>query len=295
MTIKILTDSACDLPQSLVDKYDIHVLPFLVYIDEQEFVDGHTIESAQVYEAIREGKVPRTAQVPTKTILDTFSAYVSSGKECIYIAFSSKLSGTCNTASLVAAELKRKYPDFKITVCDTLSGSLGQGLIVLEAAQMALTGADSQEIIKRVELRAKNNVEHIFSVDDLNYLYRGGRVSYASAFLGGILNVKPILHVKDGLMTPIQKVRGKNAALQRIVTLLKERSLGNLEQIVAITHADDLAMAQKLQEMIKATLGYSNFLINVVGSVLSCHIGLGGVAAFFVNSAVDIPNLTQEI
>ncbi|HHY10600.1 MAG TPA: DegV family protein [Firmicutes bacterium] len=209
MTIKIITDSACDLPQNLLDEYGIHVLPFLVFIEGEEFVAGETIKEAQVYQAIREGQVPKTAQVPTKIIVEAFKEYAAAGQECIYIAFSSKLSGTCNTARAVAAELKRNYPDFKITVCDTLSGSLGQGLIVLEAAQLALAGASSQEIVARVNLRAKNNVEHIFSVDDLNYLYRGGRVGYANAFLGGILNIKPILHVKDGLMIPIQKVRGK--------------------------------------------------------------------------------------
>lgn len=128
-------------------------------------------------------------------------------------------------------------------------------------------------------------------MDNLNYLYRGGRVSYANAFLGSILNVKPILQVKDGLMMPIQRVRGKGGAVKRIVELIKERSLGNLEQIIAISHADDLATAQKLQELIASLLGYKNFLVNIVGSVLGCHIGLGGAAAFFVNSRVEVPNL----
>ncbi|NLJ81343.1 MAG: DegV family protein [Firmicutes bacterium] len=291
MTLKIITDSACDLPAEIVAQYDLDVLPFLIYIDDQEYIDGHTINPDQVYEAIRQGKVPTTAQVPTEKLFQTFKKYAVQGLPCLYLAFSSRLSGACDTARWVAAEVKKEFPNFEITICDTLSGSLGQGLIVLEAAQMLEKGATNQEIIERAKLRSKNNVEHVFSVDDLNYLYRGGRVNYTSAFLGGILNVKPILHVRDGLMIPIQKVRGTNAAVKRIVELVKERSLGNLEQIIAITHADDFDLAAQLQKMLETALGYQNFLVNIVGSVLGCHIGLGGVAAFFVNSRVKAPNL----
>lgn len=290
MSIKIITDSACDLPHSTAEDFDVDILPFLVHLEGQEFVDGQTIQPEDIYQAIREGKQPTTSQVPASVFWDTFTKYASQGIDCIYLAFSSKLSGTCNTARLVAQDVKKRFPNFKLTVCDTLSGSLAQGLIVLEAAQMALRGAAYNEIIERIKIRSSNNVEHIFSVDDLNYLYRGGRVSYASAFVGGILNVKPILHVMDGEMIPIQKVRGKNGAIKRIVELIKERSLGSLDQLIAITHADDIAAAEMLQDLIQTTLGYKNFIVNVVGSVLGCHIGLGGVAAFFVNKQADISN-----
>lgn len=291
MSVRIITDSACDLPEELITKYSVDVLPFLVYIDDQEYVDGYTIRPDQVYAAMRAGKVPTTAQVPIDMIISTFTKYASQNQPCLYISFSSKLSGTCNTARLVAQEVQEKYPTWDITVIDSLTGCLGQGLIVLEAAQMAQAGAPIQEIIERVKARSKNNVEHVFSVDDLNYLYRGGRVSYASAFLGGILNVKPILQVKDGLMIPFQKVRGKKTAIKRIAELVQERSLGHPEQLIAISHADDPDTATELKELLETTLGYKNFLVNVVGSVLGCHIGLGGVAAFFVNSQVQEPNL----
>ena len=291
MSLKIITDSACDLPSNLVDAYDIDVLPFLVYIDEQEYVDGIDISPHQVYDAIRANKVPTTGQVPIEQILALFTKYAQASQPCLYLSFSSKLSGTCNTARLVATEVKKKYPQAQITIIDTASGSLGQGLIVLEAAQMVQAGATTEEVIERVKQRALNNVEHVFSVDDLNYLYRGGRGSYASAFLGGLLSVKPILHVKDGLMIPFQKVRGKKVAIKRITQLVKERSLGDPKQLIAISHADDPSMAEQLQTLLHSELGYDNFLVNVVGSVLGCHIGIGGVAAFFVNSKLDVANL----
>lgn len=290
MPLKIITDSACDLPEQLVDHYNLDVLPFLVHIDGKEYLDRRTIQPKQVYDAIRDGQRPTTAQVPLDLLLTTFTKYAKAKRHCLYLSFSSKLSGSCDTARLMAREVQREYPDFQITILDTLSGSLGQGLIVLEAAQMAAAGTRVEEIIRRVQARSLNNVEHVFSVNDLNHLYRGGRVSYTSAFLGGLLSVKPILHVLDGAMIPFQRVRGTKMAIKRLVELVQERSLGNPQQLVAISHADDPEMAQGLQAALRDNLGYKNFLVNVVGSVLACHIGLGGVAAFFVNSTLPVPN-----
>ncbi len=284
MTLKIITDSACDLPKDLIEEYDIDVLPFLVYIDNEEFRDGENITTRQVYDAIHAGKIPTTGQVPIDAITGALKRYADQGRQCLYLSFSSKLSGTYNTVRLVAQEMRKSFKDFQLTVVDTLSGSLGQGLITLEAAQMAKAGADPAAIIERAQKRSINNVEHIFSVDDLGYLYRGGRVSYASAFLGGLLQVKPILHVQDGLMIPFQKVRGKKMAIKRIVELVKERSLGNADQIIGITHADDASVAEQLKSLLRDTLGYQKFIVNLIGSVLACHIGIGGVAVFVVNS-----------
>lgn len=284
MTLKIITDSACDLPEEIVEKYDIDVLPFLVYLDDKEYKDGVDITPKQVYDAIRSGSVPSTGQVPIDKIIATFKKYAEQKRPCLYISFSSKLSGTCNTARLVSQELKKAYQDFQITIIDSQSGSLGQGLIVLEAAQMAAKGKNPSLIIERTQLRSLNNMEHIFSVDDLDYLYRGGRVGHASAFLGGLLKVKPILHFQDGLMIPFQKARGKQMAIKRIVDLVKDRSLGDRKQIVGISHADDPSMAEQLQSLLTQELGYHSYIVNLVGSVLACHIGIGGVAAFFVNS-----------
>lgn len=291
VTLKIITDSACDLPPEIVEKYDIDVLPFLVYIDEKEYRDGVNITTRQVYDAIHDGSIPTTGQVPMDAIVDTFKKYAQEGRQCLYLSFSSRLSGTCNTVRLVAQEMKQMFEGFQVTVVDTLSGSLGQGLIALEAAQMAKDKIDPARIIKRAQERGKGSVEHLFSVDDLNYLYRGGRVSYASSFLGGLLQIKPILHVRDGLMIPFQKVRGKKMAVKRIAELVKERSLGNPDQVIGITHADDLGTATQLQSLLQDALGYKNIVINLIGSVLACHIGIGGVAAFVVNTKVPEPNL----
>lgn len=291
MKVKIITDSASDFPENLAKKYDVDVLPFVIFIEEEEFLDRRDLEPSTVYNAIKDGLVPTTGQVPMEEMINTFTKYAKENRPCIYLSFSSNMSGSYGTVCLVAKEIKEKYPDFQIAIIDTLSGCMGQGLIVLEAAQMANADYGHEAIVKRMKIRAQDNMEHLFSVEDLKYLYRGGRVNYTSAFLGGLLNVKPILHVQSGNIIPFQKVRGKKMALKRIIELVEERSLGNKDQIIGISHADDHESAEKLQELLATELGYQNFVVNIVGSVLACHIGLGGVAAFCVNNKENMPNL----
>lgn len=283
MSVKILTDSACDLPQELVEQYDIEVIPLLVLLDGKEHVDGKDITPQQVYDAIRAGKMPQTNQTPADIFYQVFSRYMNSGRSCIYISFSSKLSGTCQTGMMVAKQLNDQGAD--VQVIDTLCGSMGQGLVVLEAAKMAQAGVSKAKIVDNINQMSKH-MEHIFTVDDLNYLFRGGRVTRTSAFVGSLLKIKPLLHVKDGLMLPFEKVRGKNKAIKRLVQIMGERC-GKISQTIGISHADDLVSALKLKELLEKTYGYKDIVVNIVGSVLGCHIGLGGVAVFFLNDSLQ--------
>lgn len=283
MTVKIITDSACDLPKALIKEYDIEVIPLLVLLDGKELVDGQDITPEQVYAAIRAGKVPRTNQTPGKTFQQVFQKYLQLGQECVYIAFSSKLSGTCQTGMMVAQELNKHSEKGSVEVVDTLCGSMGQGLLVLEAAKMAKAGMTVPEIIEKVKGEAPH-MEHLFTVDDLNYLYRGGRVSRTSAFVGSLLKIKPLLHVENGMMIPFQKVRSKQKAIKRLVEVMAEKCSG-ISQIIGISHADDPEAAMTLKGIIEKTFGYKDIIVNVVGSVLGCHIGVGGVAVFFLNKS----------
>lgn len=285
MTVKILTDSACDLPQDLVREYDIELIPLIVEMDGREHIDGKDINPQQVYDAIRAGKVPRTNQTPAGIFRQVFNKCIDLGKSCIYIAFSSKMSGTCQTGMMVAQQLAEQCPQADIEVVDSLCGSMGQGLVVLEAAKMAKEGRPKADIVNRIKVFSRH-MEHIFTVDDLEYLYRGGRVSRTSAFVGSLLNIKPLLHVKDGLMVPIEKVRGKNKAIKRVFQIMEERCT-EVCHTIGISHADDIESALKLKELIQETLGFKDIIVNVVGSVLGCHIGLGGVAVFFLNDSLQ--------
>ncbi|MTI94583.1 MAG: DegV family protein [Firmicutes bacterium] len=286
MTVKILTDSGCDLPAEVLQTYDIEVIPLLVLLDGKEYVDGQDISPDDVYAAMRAGKLPRTGQTTQAIFEEVFTRYAKAGRKCIYIGFSSKMSGTCQTGMLTARAVKERFPDFQIEVIDSGCGSLGQGLVVQKAAEMARAGSDMTTITAAVKHWGRHT-EHLFTVDDLEYLFRGGRVSRTSAFIGSLLSIKPILHVKEGLMLPLEKVRGKNKAIRRLLTLMQERC-AKVEQTIAISHADDPEAASRLQQLIEETLGYKDFIVNKVGSVLGCHIGIGGVAVFFLNhAAVD--------
>ncbi len=282
MSIKIISDSACDLPEDIIEENDIEVIPFHVLFGDDDYLDRETIWPEELYKKMRQGLIPKTSQVTPKQFLDVFEKYVSAGRQCLYIAFSSKMSGTCETGILVAEHVKSMYPDSVIEVIDTEGGALAQGLAVYAAAKMAQEGKPINEIVEEITLQSRH-IEHIFSVDDLEYLYRGGRVNRISSFVGGILNIKPILHVKEGRMLPIEKVRGKTKAIKRIVEIMEERGEDLQNQIIAINHADDMESALKLKELIVERFGTENFIINSVGCVLGSHIGIGGVAAFFLN------------
>lgn len=282
MTVQILTDSACDLPHELIEGHGIEVIPLLVELDGKEHVDGRDIGPQQVYDAIRAGKVPRTNQTPASIFHKIFTKFSSLGKSCLYIAFSSKLSGTCQTGMMVAQEMNDHY-HADIQVVDTLCGSMGQGLVVLEAAKMAQQGMETEQIVQGV-LQFSQHMEHIFTVDDLEYLHRGGRVGRTSAFVGSLLNIKPLLHVREGQMIPLEKVRGKNKAIKRILEIMEDRCT-KVCHTIGISHADDIASALKLKKLIEERFGYKDIIVNMVGSVLGCHIGLGGVAVFFLNKS----------
>ncbi|HBK85431.1 MAG TPA: DegV family protein [Firmicutes bacterium] len=282
MSIKIITDSACDLPDEIISENDIAMVPFHVLLEGVDYLDRETMQPEELYRKMRQGVMPKTAQITPLQFVEVFTRYAKEGKQCLYIAFSSKMSGTCNIARLAAQHVKSEHPDYVIEIIDSECGALAQGLAVWEAAKMAQAGKPLQEIVAAITLQCRHT-EHIFSVDDLEYLFRGGRVDRISSFVGTLLNVKPILNVKEGCMIPIEKVRGKAKAMNRIVELMAERGSNLQEQIIAINHADDLQSALKLKAMIEERFSSSNFVINTVGCVLGSHIGIGGVAAFFLN------------
>ncbi|WP_350344350.1 DegV family protein [Proteinivorax tanatarense] len=282
MSVKIITDSASDIPEHIAIKHDIEVIPLIVNLDNKEYLDGETIQPKEVYQAIRSGKMPSSTQIPPKAFEKVFENYAKKDRECIYIAFSSKLSGTCQTGKMVAEKINEKYKKKLIYVHDTFCGAIGQGLIVKEAAKLAQNDIAINKILDVISFKSKH-MEHIFTIDDLNHLHKGGRLSQGEAFLGSILKIKPILHVQKGEMIPFEKVRGKTKALKRIVEIMEERGSQIKDQTIGISHADDLKTALRLKEMIKEKFGCEKFLVNIVGGVLSCHIGLGGVAVFFLN------------
>lgn len=283
MGVKIITDSAADLPVELLQAYDIDLIPLRVYDEaETEYLDGVTLESVTLLQKMREGAVYRTSLPSLETFQEKFVSYAKEGNPCIYLAFSSELSGTYQSSVLIKEEVKETYANLDLEIIDTKCASLGQGLVVLEAAKMAKDGASKEDILKRVDF-LMNHMEHIFTVADLQYLVRGGRLSKVAGFIGGLLNIKPILNVEEGKLVPLEKVRGKKKVLGRIVDIMEERGKELKGQTIGITHGDDLETAEALKALITERFGCGVFIVNTIGAAIGAHTGPGVITLFFLN------------
>ncbi|MEK4602188.1 DegV family protein [Bacillus sp. FSL L8-0099] len=283
MGVKIITDSAADLPVELLQAYDIDLIPLRVYDEaETEYLDGVTLESVTLLQKMREGAVYRTSLPSLETFQEKFVSYAKEGNPCIYLAFSSELSGTYQSSIVIKEEVKETYADLDLEIIDTKCASLGQGLVVLEAAKMAKDGASKEDILKRVAF-LMNHMEHIFTVADLQYLVRGGRLSKVAGFIGGLLNIKPILSVEEGKLVPLEKVRGKKKVLGRIVDIMEERGKELKGQTIAMTHGDDLETAEALKALITERFGCEVFIVNTIGAAIGAHTGPGVITLFFLN------------
>lgn len=281
--MKIIIDSTTDLPKELIEKYDIEVLPLRVLIDDKEYTDKETISVDQVYDAMKRGICPKTSLPNPKKTYELFREYASKGIDFIFYSFSSKLSSTFQNAFLIIEELKEEFPKVKMVALDTRAGSIGAGLIALQGAKLAEKGFSFENIL-RISKDCIKHIEHVFTIDDLNWLLKGGRIKKSSALIGNALNIKPILDVKDGEMRVIKKIRGRKKALQTIVNILEERIKNFPNQIIGIAHADDFQSALEVKDMIIEKLGKNtNIIIEKIGSVLGSHLGIGGVGIFFFN------------
>ncbi|MFL1666887.1 DegV family protein [Bacillus cereus] len=283
MGVKIITDSAADLPVELLQAYDIDLIPLRVYDEaETEYLDGVTLDSVTLLQNMREGAVYRTSLPSLETFQEKFVSYAKEGNPCIYLAFSSELSGTYQSSVVIKEEVKETYADLDLEIIDTKCASLGQGLVVLEAAKMAKEGASKEDILKCVDF-LMNHMEHIFTVADLQYLVRGGRLSKVAGFIGGLLNIKPILNVEEGKLVPLEKVRGKKKVLSRIVDIMEERGKELKGQTIGMTHGDDLETAEALKALITERFGCEVFIVNTIGAAIGAHTGPGVITLFFLN------------
>lgn len=280
--IKIITDSGSDLPLSFFEESNVILLPLKVHLDDQEYDDQIEIEPSTVYQAIRDGKMPKTSQVSPHRFKEVFTEMAINKEDGIYIAFSSQLSGTYSTAVMILNQVKEEYPDFHLTIIDTKCASLGQGLVVHEATRLAMKNVSKEEIINAIQFHSEH-MEHLFTVHDLDYLAKGGRVSKASAFLGGLLNIKPLLNVEDGKLVPIEKHRGKKKLLRRIIELMNERGENINQQVIGISHADDEETAMEVKQMIEEEFSPKQVMVTTIGAVIGAHTGPGTIAIFFLN------------
>lgn len=284
MDTVLLIDSCTDLPLSYVEKNDLPVVSLVCNFKGQEYKDdfGKTLKYKEFYAAVRNGEMPSTSQVNVYAYAEIFKKYAIEGKSVIYLGFSSALSGSINSAKLAMDMVCEEIEDADITVIDSKSASLGEGLLAYYANEMLKTGASKDEVVSWLESN-KLRMNHWFTVDDLGHLKRGGRVSGAAAFVGTLLDIKPILHVDDeGRLIPVSKVKGRKKSIKTLFEMLQENIVSPEEQVIAISHGDCIEDAEHLKEMIQKEYKVKDVIINHVGPVIGSHTGPGVVALFFL-------------
>lgn len=282
--IRLVTDSASDLSHDLIAEYNLSVAPLLVHDDERQYRDAVDTQPKEVYDRMRGGQSFKTSQATPESFLEIFKSF-SDEDEVLYLAFSSGLSGTYNSGLIARDLYNEEGGKARIEILDTQAASGGVGLIVYEVAKRAKEGADFEALVAYAQSLIPR-VEHLFTVEDLEYLFRGGRLSRSSALIGGLLNIKPILTVADGKLTPLEKTRGRLKSIKRISELMGERTGRSLDgQTVFIYHGDDLESAHRLKEMIQEAYGVEAFVIGEVGAVIGAHTGPGVLAAFYLKPA----------
>ena len=277
----IFTDSSSDLPRSLTEALDIKVVQLSVTLEGEEPKSNDLVDTKEFYAALRTKKSATTSTPSIDTFLQAFEPILADGKDLLYLGFSSGLSGTYNAGAVAASELSEKYPDRKIFALDTLCASLGQGLLVYSAAKLREGGANIEETRDFVE-NNKLNLCHWFTVDDLFFLKRGGRVSAATAVMGTMLSIKPVMHVDNaGKLINVEKARGRKAAIEALLRNMRESHTDIKDQPVFISHGDCLDDAKYLAELIKNEFGVEVAVIDYVGPVIGAHSGPGTLALFF--------------
>lgn len=286
MQFQIVTDSSCNLLDEMIEEFDLHILPLTFMSDGeqyQSYTQGEKSDLQLFYKMMRDGKVFTTSLPNQQNTERDLHNLLASGRDLLYIGFSSGLSGTYEATAGMLDSMRSEFPTRKIYHVDTRGASMGEGLLVYKAACMARDGATIEETHSWVEAN-KFNLAHWFTVDDLMYLFRGGRVSRTSAWAGSLLNIKPVLHMDNaGHLIPMEKVRGRKKSIQALFDHMKESALQPVsEQTVFISHGDCEDDANQLADMIRKELGVTDIRINYVDPVIGAHSGPGTLALFFL-------------
>ncbi len=280
----ITSDNMADLPESYIRENRLQTMSLTYMLDGGIYSEDNPLPYKEFYAKMRAGSMPTTSQVNPEEAKIKLLEFLKINKNIIHIAFSSGLSGTHNSVSIAAREIMDEQPDCKITVIDSLCASMGEGLFVHKALELQKAGKSYEEVIEWLETY-KKNVVHIFTVDDLFHLYRGGRVSRTAAVLGTMINLKPILHVDDeGHLFPVAKVRGRKKSLTALVDAMEKQigSWRDKNDVVFISHGDCESDAEYVKKQIEERLGLHNFLINPIGPTIGAHAGPGTVALFYM-------------
>ncbi len=276
----ITVNSTVDTGKEWLEERNVPVIPLKYTIDGQEYTDMYGLSDKEFFQKLREGKMSVTSQINPEEAKEMLEPYVKEGKDVLHLAFSSALSGTCNSMKIAAEELQEEYPEAKVIVVDTLCACMGEAMLLYYALKQKEAGKTIEEVAQWVE-ENKLHVCHNVTVDDLFHLHRGGRISKTAAVLGTMVKVKPIIHMDDnGALQVIGKERGRKKSLHKIVDMAVERSEGWDNEIIMITHGDCLEDAEYVAKLVREKMGVENVFIHNIGTVIGSHTGPGVVATF---------------
>lgn len=286
----IITDSNCDLTAEYLKENNIPVIPFYFNLKGQDYADdfGKSISYKEFYDELRNGEMPTTAQITPFIFEEYFRKYISEDYSIVYIGFSSALSGSYNNSVLAKSKILEEEPNADITVIDTKSATIGQGLLVFYACEMLKQGKSKEDIVNWIEDN-KLKVNIYFTVDSLDHLKRGGRLSATSAAFGTLLDIKPILIVdNEGKLVPIKKVRGRKKAIRELLGELENKIINPEEQTIYITHGDCIEDAIYLRDLLMREIKVKNVVINYLGPIIGTHTGPGLICIAFVGKGREI-------
>lgn len=286
----IITDSNCDLTAEYLKENNIPVIPFYFNLKGQDYADdfGKSISYKEFYDELRNGEMPTTAQITPFIFEEYFRKYISEDYSIVYIGFSSALSGSYNNSVLAKSKILEEEPNADITVIDTKSATIGQGLLVFYACEMLKQGKSKEDIVNWIEDN-KLKVNIYFTVDSLDHLKRGGRLSATSAAFGTLLDIKPILIVdNEGKLVPIKKVRGRKKAIRELLGELENKIINPEEQTIYITHGDCIEDAIYLRDLLMREIKVKNVVINYLGPIIGTHTGPGLICIAFVGKGRKI-------
>lgn len=281
----ISTDSTDDLPETYLKENNISVHPLYYIVDDEEYIPGtKDMPVKDFYKALKEGKMATTSAANPINIIARFQREVNKGYDILHLSFSSGLSSSYNNAKMCAEKIMEEEPNCKIIVVDTLSGTVGQGILLMKAIEMKKEGKNIDEIAEWLNMH-KKHVIHEFTVSDLNHLFRGGRLSKTSALLGTMLNIQPILHMdEEGKLSAIGKVRGRKKALHTLIdNIEKKTDIKTLKQVF-ISHGDCIKDAEYVAEKIKQKYGIEDIIIQDICPTIGAHTSQGAVVVAYIGN-----------
>ena len=287
MAYRIVTDSASNLSEEMIDEFGLEILPMTFMVDGVErrsYLKGEKTDLKQFYTMMREGRVITTSLPNLQETETTMRAILDGGEDILYLGFSSALSSAFGSIDLLMQRLAGEYPERTLRAVETFAASGGQGMLVYLACKKAAAGATLDEVGDFV-VETRDHLCHWFTVDDLMFLFRGGRVSRTSAWAGTMLNIKPVLHVDaDGALIPVEKVRGRKKSIKALVDRMEKTAIDPASQTVFITHGDCIDDVEVLKSEITERLGVTDFVVNYIDPVIGAHSGPGTLALFFLGT-----------